>query len=74
MKKRKTRRRAESVTIKITTTQQVHAHLEALLPLGLHGSSVAEAAERVLCESLREDLKRTRQGLFSPQKGTNGKR
>lgn len=60
--------RQHSVKIKITTTQAVHDHLAALLPLGLHGTSVAEAAERVLCEALREDLKRTRQTLFTVKK------
>jgi hypothetical protein len=58
----------KSVTIKITTTPIVRQHLEALLPLGLYGNSVAEAAERLLCEALRDDLKRTRQALLSPKK------
>lgn len=42
----------KTVRIKITTTQAVHDHLAALIPLGLHGRTVSEAAERVLCEGL----------------------
>lgn len=55
----------KSVTIKITTTEAVRQHLEALLPLGLYGNSVAEAAERLLCEALRGDVRRTRQALIA---------
>ncbi len=61
---------SKSITIKITTTPPVKKHLEALLPLGLYGNTVAEVAERLLCEALREDLKRTRQALFTPRKET----
>lgn len=47
--------------ITITTTPKVHEHLENLLPLGLYGNSVAEVAERLICEQLRNDLRRLRQ-------------
>lgn len=57
----------KSVRIKITTTQAVHDHLASLIPLGLHGKTVAEAAERVLCEALRKDLEGTRRSLFKPK-------
>lgn len=59
---------SKSVAIKITTTPAVRDHLKALLPLGLYGNTVAEVAERLLCEALREDLKRTRQALFTPKR------
>lgn len=43
----------KSVRITITTTPAVVRYLQALVPLGLHGSSVAEVAERLICEGLR---------------------
>lgn len=55
---------SKSVKISITTTPQVVAHLKALLPLGLYGHSVSEVAERLICEQLRIDLKRSRQSLL----------
>lgn len=42
----------------------MQAHLEKLLPLGLYGNSVAEVAERLVCEALRNDMKRLRQNLL----------
>lgn len=54
----------KSVKITITTTHQVRDHLVALLPIGLYGSSVAEVAERLLCEQLCGDLKKYRQTLL----------
>ena len=53
-----------SVRITITTSKQVAAYLEQLVPLGLYGSSVAEVAERIICEGLRVDLKRRKQQLL----------
>jgi hypothetical protein len=53
-----------SVRITITTTVQVQQHLEKLLPLGLYGNSVAEVAERLVCEALRNDMRRLRQSLL----------
>ena len=50
--------------ITITTTRQVKAYLERLIPLGLYGNSVAEVAERLLCESLRADMKKRKVSLL----------
>jgi hypothetical protein len=55
-----------SVRITITTTRGVHDHLKRLLPMGLYGSSVAEVAERLLCEALRKDTASSRQRLLNP--------
>ena len=48
------------IRITLTTSEQVSEALTALVSLGLYGSSVAEAAERLVCEGLRNDLKRQR--------------
>lgn len=59
----------KSVSIKITTTPQVVSYCRKLVPLGLYGSSVAEVAERLLCEALRENMKRRKTALLE---GDNG--
>lgn len=50
----------QRIRITLTTSRQVVDALEALVSLGLYGSTVAEAAERMVCEGLRNDLKRKR--------------
>ncbi len=60
----RTEPKQRSVRITITTTLQVQQHLEKLLPLGLYGNSVAEVAERLVCEALRNDMRRLRQTLL----------
>jgi hypothetical protein len=49
-----------SVKITITTTEAVANYLKALLRLGVYGATVAEAAERIVCEKLQGDLRRKR--------------
>lgn len=56
-----------SVRITITTTPKVQSYLESLLPMGLYGNSVAEVAERLICEQLRSDLKRIKTALLEKQ-------
>ena len=58
------RQLVRSVRITITTTPQVADYLYSLISLGLYGSSVAEVAERLICEALRNDLKRSRTALL----------
>lgn len=41
-----------TVTITISTTPQVHQHLVRLLSTGLYGKNVAEAAERLIAQSV----------------------
>jgi len=53
-----------SVRITITTTTQVHEYLQSLLDLGLYGTTVAEVAKQLVCEALRNDLRRKRADLF----------
>lgn len=53
-----------SVRITITTSPRVEDYLRALVPLGLYGSSVAEVAERIICEGLRGDLKKRKTALL----------
>ncbi len=50
--------------ITITTTLRVQEYLERLIPMGLYGNSVAEVAERLLCESLRADMKKRKVNLL----------
>ena len=56
-----------SVRITITTTEQVANALDGLVTVGLHGSNRADAAERLVCEGLRNDLKRRRTALLNPE-------
>lgn len=63
----------KSVKITITTTNQVREALAHLVQVGLHGNSVPEAAERLICEGLRNDLKRKRQMLIDPKPVTPDK-
>lgn len=59
-----------SKKFQITTSEQVYKHLESLVDTGLYGSSVPEAAEELICESLRSDLKKTRmEALNGKSKG-----
>lgn len=58
------------IRITITTSDQVNYALTALVSLGLYGNSVAEAAERLVCEGLRNDVKRRRASLIDPQIST----
>lgn len=55
------------IRITLTTSGQVHGALEALVKLGLYGNTVAEAAERLVCEGLRNDMKRKRIALTNPE-------
>ena len=48
------RNTAETVTITLSTTPQVKHYLEELLAEGLYGKNVAEAAERLIAEKIRE--------------------
>jgi hypothetical protein len=57
---RSTAAKQQRIRITLTTSRQVIDALEALVSLGLYGSTVAEAAERMVCEGLRNDLKRKR--------------
>jgi len=41
-----------TVTITVSTTPQVHRHLARLLSTGLYGKNVAEAAERLIAQSV----------------------
>ena len=56
----------QRVRITITTSKQVADALAGLVTLGLYGSCVAEAAERMVCEGLRNDLKRKRAKAIDP--------
>lgn len=56
--------------ISVTTTPQVKAALENLVSLGMFGTSVSDAAERLICQGLQADLRRKRQQLFDPPKPT----
>lgn len=44
----------KSVQITITTTPHVESYLKELIKVGVYGKNVAEAAERLLTEKLRE--------------------
>lgn len=59
--------KSPSVRITITTTKQVSQYLDSLVSLGLYGSTVAEAAEQLICEGLRNDLRRRRTALLNPE-------
>jgi Ran GTPase-activating protein (RanGAP) involved in mRNA processing and transport len=52
----------------ITTTPQVKNCLVKLVTLGLYGNTIAEVAERLLCEALRNDLKDKRKSLINDPK------
>lgn len=52
---------SKRVRITITTSEQVETALKGLVEVGLHGASVAEAAERLVCLGLQNDLKKKRQ-------------
>jgi hypothetical protein len=41
-----------TVTITVSTTPQVRRHLTRLLSTGLYGKNVAEAAERLIAQSV----------------------
>lgn len=56
-----------TVRITITTSKSVHEHLGRLVTLGLYGNSVADAAERIVCEGLRNDVRRKRAALVDPK-------
>jgi hypothetical protein len=58
----------KSKRITFTTTPQVYEALQNLVRLGLHGTSIADASERLVCEGLRGDLRRKRASLFEPPK------
>ena len=55
----------KTMRICITITAQAKACLEALLELGLYGSSISDVAERLICESLHADTKRLREALLA---------
>ncbi|HKH44910.1 MAG TPA: hypothetical protein VKM72_09645 [Thermoanaerobaculia bacterium] len=50
----RTRNPTRTVTFTVSTTPTVRGYLEALVERGLYGKNVAEAAERLLSEKLRE--------------------
>lgn len=50
----RTRNPTRTVTFTVSTTPTVRAYLEALVERGLYGKNVAEAAERLIAEKLRE--------------------
>lgn len=50
-------REAQSLRITITTTTRVHEHLQTLRDTGLFGTSVAETAERLICDGLLRRVK-----------------
>lgn len=54
-----------SVKITITTSPKVKEYLERLVELGLYGNSVSEVGEQLICEQLREDLRKQRTALLS---------
>jgi len=58
MPKKKNSLTVERVTF--TTTTQVRSSLESLVLTGLYGRSVPEAAEAIILEYLRKDIKRSR--------------
>lgn len=57
--------------VTITTTCKVQEYLERLIPLGLYGNSVSEVAERLLCEALRDALKRKKVDLLETPQTAN---
>ena len=44
----------KTVTFTVSTTPTVRAYLEVLVERGLYGKNVAEAAERLISEKLRD--------------------
>ena len=54
-----------TVRITITTSARVAEHLTTLVGLGLYGATLAEVAEQLVCESLRNDLRRKRTALLT---------
>jgi len=48
----RSRNHLPTVTITISTTPQVQEHLVDLLSTGLYGKNVAEAAERLIAQSV----------------------
>lgn len=48
------RNKADTVTITLSTTPQVRRWLEILVADGSYGKNVAEAAERLIAEKIRE--------------------
>ena len=54
-----------TVTVTISTTPQVYDYLERLVTLGVYGKNPAEAAEQLIKEGLREDLREKRKELLT---------
>jgi hypothetical protein len=50
----RSRNKAETVTITLSTTPQVRNWLEVLVADGTYGKNAAEAAERLLADKIRE--------------------
>lgn len=44
----------KTVTFTVSTTPMVKAYLESLVGRGVFGKNVAEVAERLICEKLRD--------------------
>ena len=59
------RNRIPTVTITISTTPQIRTYLDRLVTLGVYGKNSAEAAEQLIKESLRDDLREKRKELIS---------
>jgi hypothetical protein len=55
---------AETVQVTISTTPQVKEYLLQLVRTGLYGKNEAEAAERLITESLRRQIP---EGLLIPR-------
>ncbi|MCH7858775.1 MAG: hypothetical protein IID14_03635 [Candidatus Marinimicrobia bacterium] len=49
----KSRNSIETVIIKISTTPMIEKHLKHLINTGLYGKNTAEAAERLVAESIK---------------------
>jgi hypothetical protein len=50
----RSKNKADTVTITLSTTPQIRDWLEALVADGFYGKNVAEAAERLIAEKIRE--------------------
>lgn len=56
-----------NIRMTITITPQIQQYLFALVELGLYGATPAEIAVQLICEQLRDDLKKRRLALLEQE-------
>lgn len=56
-----------TVKLEVMITQQVESYLKSLVSTGLYGQSIGQAANHLICEKLREDLRAKRIRMLDPK-------